>query len=276
MIKNVTSLKNINKKHVHHFRKEGYLYIKDAFKKKDLKNLENSIILSLKKILKQKKIFIKKNNFNNQLAELRNKNPKIFAEYFDTLQTMSLIYSLLARKEILNLMQKLLGVSKVYITLTDVSIRLDAPNDERNKLGWHQDSSYYRQNTSGKNGIVLWTPLINQIKKEIGPLQFLKNSFHLGPLNIKKKKKNTKFGSKKRNISKNLLNKYTQIFEPEMNRGDILLLNLDMVHRSGNNLSNKFRISMIGRYHNSLSKDFNSGINFYRFTNKILQKEVHG
>ena len=78
MIKNVTSLKNINKKHVHHFRKEGYLYIKDAFKKKDLKNLENSIILSLKKILKQKKIFIKKNNFNNQLAELRNKNPKIF------------------------------------------------------------------------------------------------------------------------------------------------------------------------------------------------------
>ena len=133
------------------------------------------------------------------MAELRNKNPKIFAEYFDTLQTMSLIYSLYVRKEILNLMQKLLGVSKAYITLTDVSIRLDAPNDERNKLGWHQDSSYYRQNTSGKNGIVLWTPLINQIKKEIGPLQFLKNSFHLGPLNIKKKKLNL---IKKRNISK--------------------------------------------------------------------------
>ena len=48
-----------------------------------------------------------------------------------------------------------------------------------------------------------------------------------------------------------------------------------MVHKL-NNLSNKFRISMIGRYHNPLSKDFNSGINLYRFTNKILQKEVHG
>ena len=124
--------------------------------------------------------------------------PKIFAEFFDTLQTMSMIYSLLVKKEILNSIQKLLATSKAHITLTDVSIRLDAPNDERNKLGWHQDSSYYRQNNNGKNGIVLWTPLINEIKKEIGPLQILKNSSRLGPLNVKKKKSNNKYGSKKK------------------------------------------------------------------------------
>ena len=226
--------------------------------------------------MKKKKISIKQKDFNKKLIELRKKKPKIFAEFFDTLQTMSMIYSLLVKKEILNSIQKLLATSKAYITLTDVSIRLDAPNDERNKLGWHQDSSYYRQNNNGKNGIVLWTPLINEIKKEIGPLQILKNSSRLGPLNVKKKKNNNKYGSKKRNISKNFLLKYTKILEPEMKLGDVLLLNLDMVHRSGENLSEKFRFSMIGRYHNSLSKDFNSGINFYKFTSKKIQKEVHG
>ena len=53
-------------------------------------------------------------------------------------------------------------------------------------------------------------------------------------------------------------------------------MNLNMVHRSGVNFSNKFRISLQGRFHKMLSKDFNPGLNKYIYTNKDLNKKVNG
>ena len=50
-------------------------------------------------------------------------------------------------------------------------------------------------------------------------------------------------------------------------------MNLNMVHRSGVNFSNKFRISLQGRFHKMLSKDFNPGLNKYVYTNKDLNKK---
>ena len=53
-------------------------------------------------------------------------------------------------------------------------------------------------------------------------------------------------------------------------------MNMDMIHRSGENFSNNFRMSTICRYHNSNKKDFNPGLNIYRYSNKKLNKEIHG
>ena len=53
-------------------------------------------------------------------------------------------------------------------------------------------------------------------------------------------------------------------------------MNLDMVHRSGKNISNKFRITLLGRYHNSKSNDFNPGLNLYKYANKNINKKIHG
>ena len=39
MIKNSVNLKNISRKHILHFKREGYLYIKKAYSKKDLRYL---------------------------------------------------------------------------------------------------------------------------------------------------------------------------------------------------------------------------------------------
>ena len=148
--------------------------------------------------------------------------------------------------------------------------------DNRNKLEWHQDSSYYRQNSNGKNGVVLWTPLVNKVTKNLGPLQILYKSHELGPLNTPREKSGKKFSSKKRTIDNKLLKKFNKIIEFKMNLGDVVLINHDMVHRSGNNLSKKFRFSLIGRYHNSLSLDFNPGLNVYKYSDQKIQRDVHG
>ena len=40
--------------------------------------------------------------------------------------------------------------------------------------------------------------------------------------------------------------------------------------------SKKFRMSAICRYHNMASKDFEPGLNIYRYSNKKINKKVHG
>ncbi len=110
----------------------------------------------------------------------------------------------------------------------------------------------------------------------MGPLEILTKSHRLGSLNIRKKKITDKFSSAKRDIDEKYLKNYKHITKRELNIGDGLITNLDLIHRSGKNQSKMFRMSLIGRYHNMLMKDFNSGLNKYIYTNKRLNKEVHG
>ena len=139
------------------------------------------------------------------------------------------------------------------------------------KLEQRQD----RQNDSGRNGIVLWTP-INKLTKKHGFLEFLDQSHKLGPLNISKQKAKGKFHSSKRTISEEKLRKFKNKMSFDLKLGDALLMNLDVVHRSGNNISEQFRMSLLGRFHNMIKDDFNSGLSIYKYSNKKLQKEVHG
>jgi len=272
--------KNIlNKKNKDFFKKEGFLCIKNFLSKKLINELNKSIIFSLDEILKKKKLYstFKQLKLNEKLIKLRKKYPVYFSEFFQTVQTIAYVYPPLVDNKVLVAVEQLLNVPKDFLTLTDVGVRLDAPNDNRNALEWHQDSSYYVQNNSGVNGIVLWSPLIQNITNEMGPLEFLRKSHKIGTLMTPKKKSKNKLSSRKITISNNKIKKYLNNIEHfNINQGDILLMNLDMVHRSGKNLSNKFRITLLGRYHNSKSNDFNPGLNLYKYANKNINKKIHG
>ena len=70
------------------------------------------------------------------------------------------------------------------ISATDLLIRVDSPIDIRNKLEWHQDSAYFRQNNKGYNGLNCWTPLTN-LTFNMVPLEFLETSHKLGLVKVK-------------------------------------------------------------------------------------------
>ena len=269
----------INKKDIDFFEKEGFLYIKNFLSKELITELNRSIIFSLDEVLKKKKLhkYFKYLKLNQKLIKFRKKYPVYFSEFFQTIQTIAYIYPPLVKKKVLLVIEQLLKVPKDYLTLTDVGIRLDAPSDTRNSLEWHQDSSYYRQNNSGVNGIVIWSPLIQNISKKMGPLEFLRKSHKIGTLMTPKKKSKNNLTSRKVKINKNKIQKYLKNIEHfSINQGDVLLMNLDMIHRSGKNLSNKFRVTLLGRYHNSKSNDFNPGLNLYKYSDKNINKKVHG
>ena len=249
------------------YRKKGYLIEENLLQKNKLHLIKSSIKTLLVKCLKKKDRASK--SIDEQLIYLRNSNKSKFGILFDSLQTLTINYKILTSTKVLNKIARILNVDVSSITLTDVALRLDPPIDEKNSLGWHQDSSYFRQNDKGVNGAVLWAP-VTYITKEMGLLEFLKDSHKIGSLKTKRNK------FLKRDINSKKLQNFKKILKYDLKLGDALIMNMDMVHRSGKNNSKQYRISLIGRYHNMSSNDFNSGLNIYKYTNQKINKETHG
>jgi len=251
------------------YQKHGYVVLRSIINKSLLKDLRNII----KKIFYKNSKY-KKKNFHKDLFKFRDTKKEKFGYFFDTLQTLSINYQILTQSKILSTTNKLLKKSKNCISLTDIALRVDPPKDDRNSLKWHQDSSYFRQNNYGFNGVVVWLPVF-EVNKKTGTICLLEQSHKIGPQNIKRKKAKKNFSSQ-RNIDERLLKNFRKVEPTSIKLGDAILMNMDMVHKSSNNLSKKNRISLIGRYHNTISGDFNSGLNIFRYSNKNFDKEVHG
>ena len=256
-------------------KNNGFILIKNCIKKKDLKEL-NETILSI--FNKYKEIDLKKikdiddEKFHNELTMLRKNSSKKFALFFDSIQTSSSNFRFWNSNKILKIVEKISKNKFTSLSTTDLAVRFDSPIDKKNALSWHQDSAYFRQNNKGENGINCWTPIIN-CNLNMGPLEILEKSHNLKMVDVKKKRKKN-FGSLERKIDTKLIQNF-KLKKFKMKIGDVLFMNMDMVHRSGTNCSKKFRISALCRFHKILSRDFNPGLNIYRYSDKKLNKIVH-
>ena len=73
-------------------------------------------------------------------------------------------------------------------------MRFDVPNDKRNKLNWHQDSSYYMMAHPKFNAGVCWCAVTKNSEKN-GTLKFIPKS-HSKYIKVKLKKKNNSISEK--------------------------------------------------------------------------------
>lgn len=73
-----------------------------------------------------------------------------------------------------------------------------------------------------------------------------------------------------------MLGKFRSIKFDNRKKGDAIIMNMNMIHRSGNNISYQFRITLIRRYLRTLIKSFNRQPSLYKYSNKILNRKIHG
>ncbi len=254
-------------------KKNGFFILKNVLLKKNFKEIENLITNTAKIYTKTKIKNFKFNNknFHNELINLRSQNNNQFSKFFDSLQTSTLAYNFWLNKRILKIVKNILNCKFEEISATDFRIRLDSPVDTKNDLEWHQDSSYFRQNKNALNGLVCWVPLTN-LTMDMGPLEILDKSHKFGFINVTKSKK---FGTTQRKIDNKFI-KSENLKKFELKLGDIMILNINMIHRSGKNNSKVFRMSNICRFHKIDKNKFNPGMNIYKYNDKKINKEVHG
>ena len=218
---------------------EGYVKIKDR-----------DYGLSIKRLDEQMAKEIKECEFTNSKYKLGEDNSENLETYINTLYEHEIndectsriyqfmpslfgIYEFLASKGVREIIRKA-GVKSPVIASTPV-VRIDRPKDNRYSTPWHQDSWY---SSSEQNSIVIWIPLV-KMSSELGYLQVEKASHKKGIVNFETNKKSkTELYEAVKDPSKQ------NITEIPIEYGEMMVFRQMLLHKSGQNRSNKCRVTL--------------------------------
>ncbi len=146
----------ISKKQKHTFLSEGYLIVRSAVPNYLVKKLWWTSVATLRNygIDAVEATGFDDPELSKQMFEFRTRGKKQFGLMFDTIQTSVSLWDFGTNSKISSTVADLMSCKQTDLSLTDLLMRMDPPFDGRNKLKWHQDSSYFRQNDRGINGCV--------------------------------------------------------------------------------------------------------------------------
>jgi len=206
---------------------------------------------------KANKLSIPKNepiSVSDTIMKLNKINNKIGAFLNDSLNSSPELFKILSSNDITELGNYILDIKNGSLLANNHRIRVQIPGrDEVSNLPWHQDSHYnnfYIKN----NSVVIWIS-VSDIDNDLGPIVYKKGSQIINKVE--------KLVFKKPNN----LNAYTlpdkyineKRFEEcsiPTKSGDVFLIDMDLVHRSGLNKSQKVKFSLQGRFHNASNPNF--------------------
>ena len=237
---------------INFFNENGFIIIDNFFSLEELSNFENSlehlIKRDLKKVLDINPDFsitdYENSIFNNGLTKLEEINHQYIADIYDTISQVPEFLRLITKKETTEYINQLLkrDSKKPLYTFT-CRCRIDPPNDDRRKTKWHQEVFY---TIPKSNFLQTWAPLINDADANNGTLQVCVGS-HKESI-AKQSWDMEKGGANPFVIDEDVVKKY-KIIDVEMKKGQLMIFHSRLFHRSGNNLSNKVRYSLVGMYH---------------------------
>lgn len=191
--------------------------------------------------------------FHNSIIEARNNSPKNFGAVYESMQLTSSVKKILTANEILELVS--------FITQTDIPnlscrssiIRMDCPEDNRNSIDWHSDIITFKKHFP-IDGITVNIALHDVLPKH-GSVKFLLNSFKEKNIQVISEGDGER-DSDYYNISNKIIEKYKIFQSKEFSLGSIAIFPMSLIHKSGENISNKVRISGVFRYYPIHSKNY--------------------
>ena len=151
----------------------------------------------------------------------------------------------------------LLNTNKESLAYSGKMLRMDPPRDTRNSLGWHQDQAYFKLNSRAENAIVAWIPL-QDITAEMQGIAYCPGS-HKNGLVSSKKLNSDKQNSSEQNLIQNCQLESYKKAHLSIRRGDVAFFNMNLIHKSGENKTNRVRFTAGLRFHNMNCSDFRNG-----------------
>lgn len=156
-----------------------------------------------------------------------------------TLVFSEVLFDLIMHPKILDVIETLIG-SEIQFN-GDFWVRPKLPNEKLTTLPWHQDSAYM-PHTENDTHLTVWLPLVD-VEVENGALQFLPGS-HTSGLQTYHRVEGEAFTVPVQSPTSS----HTNIDTLEMKKGDLLIFNNLVFHRSLLNRSDTIRWSVDFRY----------------------------
>ena len=253
-------------KEINFFKEHGYLNVNslvDIALSAKFKQAFFSIFKSYSNLELQQSYDNK--GFVDKIKAFRKSNQTKLNGLFRSVTKMQSFKNLFCNDQVLALIAQVFNVDASTLIVSEYQFRVDEPHDKLYTLDWHQDGAYYDQDRDGKSGIVI-NVCIQDCNKNMGTPHLIKGSHKKGELSLTKYAKQESNSLQYNTDAKHISEHNIITLEPKI--GDVVLYDMNLIHRSGFNTSTKARFSAIARAFNPLSKNFVP----YYFTGKKLLK----
>ena len=250
------------------YERDGYCIARNVIEKQIIENILNNVCQNYfkrnpkSKFMKEKKPW-KNISFNEEMSKFRDEKSELFSEVYDSCLSSISAAQLTTSKIISKIVSIILKCKTVELSHVRNQVRMDTPFDKRNTTKWHQDVKYFYN-----PGVVLWTPLVKHTEK-MGLLNILEKS-HLegevpyGANNYSTEKylhqqmvhtsRVSHWKIQKKTLEK--CRKKYRLKKVSINEGDALFFSMNLLHKSGTNISKKIRFTYQSRFFNSISSEF--------------------
>lgn len=214
------------------YNQDGFLLLKGFFPIELIERLQNDVESMITVLAKQKEIKIK-SVLDQSLIDLRKVDKNAAIAIYQAATRLMALKKISSLDIIRQVARELLGSNSLFVSAE--SLRYDPPFEDHLLIDWHQDYTFIQDS---ENSIVFWFPLRN-ISQNGGGVQLLPKS-HLN--GIRMVKTSEPFSEKKARWV-DLCDPIDEAntISPQLDAGDVLLMNTLLIHRSWPNRSDKVR-----------------------------------
>ncbi len=220
------------------YKENGYLIVKDVIDTKVVDEMMDFVahVISLECGDKSKVSKLSKDQIlNDALIKLKKENPSSSSWIYQTILSSYALKKFFVKSEVSELAMQLLNIQdENNLGTVSPAFRFDIPGDVRNVRTWHQDSSYFLENEKGHEHLVTWIPM-NKATKDNGSVIIAKDTHKVGRLD-REHVKAAGFSSEQYTTDDKFFND-AELDYIEAGPGDIAFINMDLIHKSGENIT---------------------------------------
>lgn len=229
-------LKNINSD-FEFFNSNGYIVYKNLISRDTIQKLENALRLML---IKASDLDSSKNTYD-LLMEVESLSHQNIYNCSKAISSSISVYRLIEELGIINKAKELKNWNESCIHTTLFQTPVQFPSDDRFDFQWHQENGSY---DLLPDLLTFWFPILHGVSEETGTFEFIPGSHHNGILPSKHVVKESKLNEWIVDVTEE---QEKQKFIVNIEVGDVVCFDANLIHRSTPNKSNKPRLTGIMR-----------------------------
>lgn len=228
------------------FEEQGFLYVERYFSESEIVRLLSDIHRLIGLVLEREGLQHSRQpfdpeNFDSGLEVLMEKSRKLGALIYEAVKKIPSHLILASHERNVEVAKFLLGAEFVGFASRGWGLRMDHPDEDTFLTQLHQE---YVSQICSPRGLVLWSPLRN-VDAETGPAVFYPRSHREGVFPIEVTGAGS-YGLKIR--EETALERRYDPLVPEVARGDCMIMDFLLLHKSSPNRSKRTRWALLSRY----------------------------
>lgn len=236
------------------FHSDGFVVVESFYHPTEIEPIQRGIHTIIGLVIEEEGLAIEQqpfaaDAFDAGFQELIAHDRALGGRVYDAIKQIPAFMRLVASEKHEAVVRQVRGTNAPAIAAGGYGIRIDNPQEEKFRAGWHQD---YPAQIRSLDGLVFWSPLI-PMTPELGPVEFCAGSHKdgLAPVREVDAANPNKTGAYGLTLDDEpeRVARYEKA-APLTQPGDLVLVDFLTLHRSGENAANRSRWSLQMRWFN--------------------------